>query len=179
MRDMELFSLVFGLLAQEAPKRGLVGMEYTQRYQPTQEGINDGPTLYAFKVGAKRYGYRGVKQIPDIDAPTGMKRIETQAMETTLQFSVVQPIATGMGDLTHSDRLNAVASVMQSPDFQKLLIANGASILRITEVRTPQVINDYSQWEENPSFDAVFKHDDVWIDGVQEAKTFEFRLYAL
>lgn len=180
MRDMELFGLVFGLLAQEAPKRGLAGMEFTQRYQPTQQGINTGPTIYAFKVGpARRYGYRGVKQIPDLDAPNGMKRIETQAMETTLQFSVVQPIATAMNDLTHSDRLNAVAGVMQSPDFQKLLIVNGASILRITEVRTPQVINDYSQWEENPSFDAVFKHDDVWIDGVQEVKSFEFHLYAL
>ena len=84
-----------------------------------------------------------------------------------------------MNARTHSDTLNAIAGVMQSPDFQTLLIQNGASILRIADIRMGQVINDKDQWEENPTFDAVIKHDDVWIDGVQEAKTFEFHLYAL
>lgn len=179
MRDMQLYALLFGLLAQEAPKRGLVGLEFTQRYQPTQEGITDGPTIYAYKVGDKRYAYRGVKQIPNVDSPTGMTRIETQAMETTLQFSVVQPLALNMGDRTHSDTLNMIAGVMQSPDFQTLLIQNKTSILRITDVRMAQVINDKGQWEENPTFDAVIKHEDVWIDGVEQVTTFEFHLYAL
>lgn len=180
MRDKQLYALLFGLLAQEAPKRGLAGLEYTQRYQPTQEGIANGPTIYAYKVGPdRRYGYRGVKQIPKIEPAEGLTRIETQAMESTFQFSVVQPLNNDMNARTHSDTLNILAGVMQGPDFQTLLIANGASILRITDVRMAQVINDKGQWEENPSFDAVIKHDDVWIDGVEEAKTFEFRLYAL
>jgi hypothetical protein len=177
MRDMELYALVNTLLAQECPKRGLAGMEYTQRYQPQQEGINDGPTIYTAKVADKRYGFRGVKQVPDPNEPQDLIRTETQSVETTLQFSVVQPKATGMSDLTHSDRLNIVASVMQTPDFVKLLIQNGASILRITDVRLARVINDFNEWEENPSFDAVIKHNDVWIDGVQEVKSFEFNLY--
>jgi hypothetical protein len=179
MRDMELYALMFGLLAQEGPKRDLVGYEFTQRYQPTQEGVSNAPTIYLFKVGGKRYGFRSVKQIPKIAPAEGLTRIETQDRETTLQFSVTQPLNTDMAARTHSDTLNLVASVMQSPDFIKLMIQNKASILRITDVRMAQVINDKGQWEENPSFDAVIKHADVWIDGVEEAKTFEFRLYAI
>lgn len=179
MRDMELYALVFGLLAQECPKRGLAGYKFTQRYQPTQQGVSTAPTIYSTKIGDKRYGYRSVRDVPKVAPEEGLTRIERQNKETTLQFSVVQPLDVSMNARTHSDTLNLVASVMQSPDFVKLLVQNDTSILRVTDVRLAQVINDKGQWEENPSFDAVIKHADVWIDGIPEAKTFEFRLYSI
>lgn len=179
MRDMELYALLFGLLAQECPKRALGGLQFAQRYQPTQEGVPDLPTIYATKIGDKRYGFRSNQNIPKVAPEEGVTRIERQAKETTLQFSVTQPLNTDMSARTHSDTLNQVAGVLQSQDFVHLLIANEASILRVTDIRLTHFVNDKGQQEESPTFDAVIKHDDVWIDGVPEIKTFEFRFYAL
>lgn len=180
MLDKQLYALVFGLLAQECPKRGLDRLLFSQRYQPTQEGIDDPTTIYMTKVGPdRRYGWRGVRNVPKVAPEVGMTRIERQDKETTLQFSVTQPLDISLTGRTHSDTLNIVAAVVQSPDYLKALIANKASVLRVTDIRMAQVINDKGQWEENPSFDAVFKHEDVFIDGIQQVTTFEFNLYAL
>lgn len=180
MTDKELFVLLRGLLLQEGPKRGLAGFEFASRYQPTQQGIPKAKAIYMFVTTPKRrYGFRSVTHTPRVPPETGVSRREVQNMETTFQFSVTQPLDISVDGPTHGDTLNLVASVIQSPDFVSEIIKNGASVLRITQVRMANVINDYDQWEENPTFDLTLKHQDVFVDNVPEVVRFQFKLYPL
>lgn len=177
MRDMELYVLLRTLLIAQAPLRNLVDVQYPNRYQPTQQGVPTARSIFLFKIGPdKRYGWRSVthKTVNDV-----IQRVERQSMETTIQFSASQPPTIDPAELTTSDVLNVAAGVMQSPDFVSALIINNASILRVTDIRNSHFKNDKDLWEENPSFDAVIKHEDVWIDGVPQIHTFEFNIHSV
>lgn len=178
MRDNELFILVRQWLATAAPLRGIVGAEYILSFQPTQQGRPSQRAVRMFVVANKRYGYRKTVTVNG-DGTGLMPRTETQAMETTLQFAVTQPLDLDDAALTHGDVLKTIAACLQSDDAVQFFIANGASVLRVGDVRGGYVINDRGQHEENPSFDIVIKHNDVFIDGVPQVHTFEFEILSV
>lgn len=177
MLDNQLYILVRQLLTVQAPTRGLVDVQYPQRYQPTQQGRNTERTVYLHKVSDTRIGSAQVEQ-RFIGGAT-VQRVETQSMETILQFSVTQPAAMDDDELTHDDVLKIVAATLQSQDSQSFLVANAASILRVRDIRNTFVQNDRHQFEPSPTFDAVFKHNDVFIDGVPYINTFTFEVHAV
>ena len=178
MRDNELFILVRQWLATAAPLRSIVGAEYILSFQPMQQGRASQRAIRMFVVSNKRYGYRKTVAVNG-DSLGLMPRTETQAMETTLQFAVTQPVDLDDGALTHGDVLKIVAACLQSDDAVQFFIANGASLLRVADVRGGYVINDRGQHEENPTFDITIKHNDVFIDGVPQVHTFEFQIIPL
>lgn len=173
MRDNQIYILLTQLLTVQAPPRGIVA-EYAQRYQPTQQGRNTDRTVMFFKVLDKAIGSAQVSTVPN---GATMQRTETQSMEATIQFSVTQPPAMADGDLTHNDVLKAIRATLQSQDAQKFLVANGASVLRVGDMRNPFMVNDRGQFEPNPSFDLILKHNDVFVDGVPFIETFNFQYF--
>lgn len=177
MLDNQLYQLMRQLLTVQAPPRGIVGGIYVQRYQPTQQGRNTDRTILMHKILDKRVGSAKVEQ--KYIAGVLVDRIETQSMESTFQFTVTQPPAMADADLTHDDVLKITAATMQGQDAQQFLIANGASILRISDIRNTFYINDRGQFEPNPSFDAVIKHNDVFVNGVPYFDTFTFDVFAV
>lgn len=176
MLDNQLYILMRQLLTTQAATRGLVDVEYPQRYQPTQQGRNTDRTVYMHCVAYKAIGSASVTQVAN---GATMRRTETQSMETTLQFSVTQPPVMEANQLTHGDVLKIIRATVQSQDSQAFLVANGASVLRVGDIRNMFVINDQNRDEPNPTFDLVIKHNDVFVDGVPFINTFSFEVHAV
>lgn len=176
MLDNQLYTLLRQRLVDVAPLRGITTAQYLLRYQPLQQGRQNERTVYMSKVTDKRYGSRQVEQewIGGV-----LRRTERQAMETTIQFNVTQPVAMLDTDLTHGDVLKTIAACLQSPDTQSFMVTNGASVLRVTDIRNAYWNNDRDQNEENPSFDIVIKHNDVFVDSVPYVTAFKFNVHAV
>lgn len=176
MLDSQLYAMLTQYLVTAAPLRGVTNSQYLLRPQPAQQGRPDGRSVWMSKISDRRVGWRKMTHKWDGAAEV---RTEVQAMETTLQFSVTQPPMMDAGELSHGDVLKIVAGAIQSDDAQKFFIGAGASVLRVTDVRTIYPKNDRDQFEESPTFDVTFKHNDTFVDGVAVFDTFEFRVIAV
>lgn len=169
MRDIELTTLMRSSLAALVPARHAGPLGYKMRYQPTQQGRPTEPTLWFHKLGDVRYGQRLVRNFWD---GAVMQRIEVQSMATTYQISATQ--SEQMADVTPSDVVNIVASVMQSEDWILRLRPYHVQVLRTRDVRGGYDKNDQDQWEQTPSFDITFSHTDTYRDDQQVVTAFEF-----
>lgn len=174
MLELNLFNMLSVTLGEIAPLRGLTNTVWPLRYQANQQGRPDGRAVWMDCILHKPRGWPAVKQHGILGQ--GLARTEVQAMETTIQFSVTQATATTLGDLTHTDVLTRVMRCVQSRPFMEKLLTHQASVLRVDQIRTPKMSNDKGNWEQNPSFDLVVKHEDVYVDGVPQFDSFEFRL---
>ena len=173
MLDNDLYVLMRQWLAVEAPRRGVTPCEFKLRFQPLHTGRPDERTVYMHVIGYRRIGQRGVKQVPTL---TGIQRTETQSRSTTLQFSVTQPLELDDDTLTHGDVMNLIAASMQGEPAIEWFRQYGVSFERVTDVRQIYVNNDRDQNEENPSFDLVVKHNDIYVDAVPQITLFNFDL---
>lgn len=174
MLDGQLYAMLTQYLVTAAPLRGVTNSQYLLRPQPQQQGRPNGRCVWMSKILDRRVGQRKVDVKWD-----GLEevRTETQSMETTLQFSVTQPPMMDAGELSHGDVLKVIAAALQSDPAIQFFKSVGASVLRITDIRTIFPKNDRDQFEESPTFDVTFKHNDVFVDDVPIINTFEFRTF--
>jgi hypothetical protein len=158
MLDNQLISLVIGTITAQEAAAGIPGTPIAQAFQPTQQGVNTGPTVYLYKVGDRRYGFAGRSDVWNQTSST-MVHTETQQYETTLQFSALatQDPATPT-QYTASDLLNLIAYTLQSSATVAALQAQGVGVERITDVRNPYFTDDRDRFEASPSFDVVLTH---------------------
>lgn len=178
MLDRQLYILLIQTLAQLAPLRGVVDRAYLQRYQPTQQGRPDGPTIWMHKVGDKAIGTARRTHTPAV-SPSGMLRREEQAMETTIQFSCTQPVDLAPDGYSHGDIIKAVRACLQSDEFISRTMPYGVSVLRVQDIRTTHYKNDLNEWEQSPTFDLVVKHTDVYLDTQPQITKFEFEIISV
>jgi len=163
MLDNELIQIFRPLIIAGLTARGFNGVSVVQAYQPTQQGINTGPTVYFFKVGDHRYGYLHRKDEWDPDEEK-IIHTETQLYETTFQISaLVTSNPSNINTYTASDLVNTVSAILQSDATLDALQDAGAPILRITDIRNPYFTDDRDRFEENPSFDFILIHEQVSI----------------
>ncbi|OWK42058.1 phage gateway protein [Fimbriiglobus ruber] len=161
MLDNQLISLVISTIIAQEAAAGIPGTPLAQAFQPTQQGVNTVPTVYLYKVGDKRYGFRGVTDIWNVQT-SQMVHTETQQYETTLQFSALatQNPATP-SQYTASDILNLVAYIVQSSATVAALEAQGVGVERVTDVRNPYFSDDRDRFEASPNFDVVLTHKQI------------------
>jgi hypothetical protein len=145
-----------------------------QAYQPTMQGVNTGPTVYLTKIGDHRYGFLGRIDFWDPDTAK-MYHIENQIYETTFQISAWVISDPKNPFYTASDLVTAAALVMQNDATRAILNANGVGILRITDQRNPQFVDDRGFYEQSPSFDFTLTYTQsiVTVDPVITSTTLE------
>jgi hypothetical protein len=155
MTDNQLIQLFFPIIQTGLVTNGFPNVIVKQANQPTQQGVNTGPTVYFFKVSSKRYGFLGRKDRWDSDAET-MIHTESQYYETTFQVSaLVQQNPKTPNQYTASDLVNEVASILQSDNTIDTFNESGIGILRVTDLVNPYFVDDRDQFEASPSFDFV------------------------
>lgn len=137
---------------------------YRIRTQPIQAGRPTEPTIYFNLIANKRYGW------PKHDGDE-MRQI----LESTIQFSVQQPVAVGRADRTVMDVVDMLAMAMNSPEFISAMLPQ-VTTLRIGEVKQAPYQNDIGQWEQVPVFDAVFRHHQRWIRNVPCITRCEYKI---
>jgi hypothetical protein len=163
MRDNDLIRLFLPIINTGLVVAGFTDVVVKQSNQPTQQGINSGPTVYFFKVGDKRYGY--LRRDDEWDENDNlMVHTEMQYYETTFQISalVMQNPKTPY-QYTASDLINQAAAILQSDNTISTLEASDVGILRIGEIRNPYFLDDRDQFEAVSSFDFVLTHNQTII----------------
>ena len=162
MRDNTLFIFLRETLLALLPMRG-VDVEVKQSYQPTQQGRPGKSAVFLHKIMDKRHGSRGIIERFD-EAKGKMVRVESQAIETTIQFNALAAERNPADDeeYTAADILKAVAAVLQSREFLDVGRAAGVFALRIQDMRNQTFENERDRFEFEPSFDAVFVHTDIF-----------------
>ena len=171
MTDNDLIKLFLPIINAGLIADGYTGVTVKQANQPTQQGVNTGPTVYFYKTGDKRYGFLG--RIDEWDTVNSvMKHTETQYYETTFQINaLVLQNVNNTNSYTASDLVNEVASIMQSDQARRIMITAGVGILRVTDVVNPYFLDDRDQFEASPSFDFVltYKQTRVTTEPVVES----------
>jgi hypothetical protein len=155
MTDNQLIQLFLPIIQAGLIADGFTDVITKQANQPTQQGVNTGPTVYFFKVASKRYGFLGRWDKWD-SLDSEMVHTESQYYETTFQIStLVRQLPMTPNQYTASDLANEVASIMQSDNTRAILNASGVGILRVTDIANPYFVDDRDQFEASPSFDFV------------------------
>lgn len=155
MTDNQMIQLFLPVIKAGLQTDGFTNVIVKQANQPTQQGINTGPTVYFYKISNKRYGFLGRLDVWDSNA-SEMVHTESQYYETTWQVSalVLQSPKTP-NQYTAADLVNEVASIMQSDNTRAILNNAGVGILRIIELPNPYFVDDRDQFEASPSLEFV------------------------
>lgn len=156
MLDNALILLFLPIIQNGLTADGFEGVVVKQANQPTQQGINVGPTLYFFKVGDVPVGLISTQETL-ID---GVLTDSTyQWYQTTFRISaLVLQDPTTPSQYTASDLVNEARAIMQSQITVETLAQSDVGILRVTEVGNQYFKDDRDQFEANPSFDFTLTH---------------------
>lgn len=163
MRDNEIIIAIRAALIGRLQTRGIVA-EVLQAYQPTQQGMAEGAAIYLHKIADRRYGFPERRDVYN-PATLQFDSLESSQMESTWQFSANVPQnPADDAQLTNADVVKAAAFAFQSDTVLGALRQAGLGVLRITSIRTLQVVDDRGNFQANPSFDVTFTHRDSTLD---------------
>jgi len=181
MRENEFATLLQTALTQFVRDR-IPGdsndIEFTQAFQPTQQDRPEGRAVYFKRLFGKRHGWPGTAYAFQVGRDN-FDRAESQIIETRYQFSVTQPANTAPDAITHNDILEGVAAGLQSQRFIAYLKANGAQVLRIIDITNVPFKNDQDQFEDYPTFDAIFLYTNEYVDEVAKLTATEAKIYPI
>lgn len=161
MLDNELIALIISTIIAGEANAGIPNTPIKQAFQPTNQGVNTGPTAYMFKVGDRRIGFPYRADVYDSMAGA-MTHTELQQYETTFQISCLStqnPANTTQ--YTASDIINLVAHILQSDTTISTLITEGIGILRIQSVRNPYFTDDRNRNESSANLDFTLTHKQI------------------
>lgn len=169
MRDNEVIIFILSFLNTQFAARSLSDVIIQQSYQPRDQGIPLGRTVFIHKISAPRYGYPGNKSV--YNEQTGLfDNRKTQWVTPTYQFdalSIQNP--SDVNSVTASDLLEETANILQSSVAIKSFKEQGIDIFRIDAIRENYIIDDQGRHEQLPSFDfkigyqAVFSTNDFRV----------------
>lgn len=135
-----------------------------QDYQPTAQGLPSDLVLLVHFVSERRYGFTQRAEVWNEDTEQ-FDRVQSQQIETTLQFSVAGPQDPAADtDPTLTDWAQRAAMALGSDDCLEALRLAGVGMTRITDVRIVYAVDDRDQHKGSPSFDATFTHRDTVVD---------------
>lgn len=174
MNDKQLAALFMAqLLPAIQAASGLAGVKLARNFQPRQQGANNSPYVYFFKIGDHRYGHPEKKDVWNATAGT-FDHIEIQQYESTYQFSAWVPQdPKDVTGLTESDILNTVSGIIQSDLILAAFRVQEVGILRVTDVRNPYIVDDRDRFEAVPSFDVILTHKRTSVSTIPAVVTYE------
>ncbi len=175
MLDNPLIILIRTSLLAGLKNRGYDDINVWQSYQPTQQGTSSDKTLYIHKITNGNHGFAGNQEIYD-EQNEVIKRITTEILTPTYQVSSTvvydenEPFAMTAGDLVY-----LAFSVMQSTEFQNLLLAQDVNIFRAGSIKNITVPSDKAGHEDRPTFDIQITHKNIYTTEVPVVKSVHHR----
>ncbi len=195
MLDNPLIALLISTIIAGEAVAGISGTPIKQAFQPTNQGVNSGPTAYLHKIGDVALGspWRGDEwaglgysdengnfltnenyDYLTVENSTVMAHTEVQQYETPFQISTLSTQdPTNLSQYTASDILNLIRSILQSTVTIDALNDNDVGILRIDMVRNPAFIDDRDRNEYSPSLDFTITHKQIVASTSNVVNTFE------
>jgi hypothetical protein len=172
-------------------------LQVKQAYQPTSQGANTKPTIYLHKLADRRAGTVShqerwvIKDAMDagfsfdggiFDGNEGvMIRTESQVYDTKFQVNAIvkQYQQDTIDTFTSSDLVNIAASIMQSANTIVTLAKDNVSLLRITNIRNMFFQDEDGQYQANPSFDLIMRHERTTQSIVPIVASAQYRIKAI
>lgn len=177
MRDNQIFAIIVPLIRSAlVADAAFSSVVVKQSYQPTQQGTPTGSAVFLHKLGDRRYGSPHRANVWDAIA-SKMIYTETEIMETSFQvdaLAIQNP--SNLLSITASDIVNRVATILQSQATIDALLASGLSVMRIGEIRNPQINDDRDNFEAAPSFDFILQHETATITEAEILTTTEYAI---
>ncbi len=174
MLDNPLIILLIATIKAGEATAGIAGTPVAQAFQPTQEGVSSAPTAYMHKLFDHPLGS---PQRADVWNGTKIIHTETQDYETTFQISALSiQDPNNQEQLTASDILNLVRSILQSMDTITALNAQGVGMLRVDQVRNQPFVDDQGRNEYQPSLDFTVQHKQIITSTAPIVGSVEFQL---
>lgn len=137
------------------------GLTVQQSYQPTDQGVPEGPTLFLHIINDVPYGFPAEKSTYN-EADGDFDTVESDVSVISFQVSAQYPDDVGnVSALTAVDLCNKARRLMQVRSTLASLRSSGLKITRISQVRITHIENDKGYFEEMPSFDFDLFYDTV------------------
>jgi hypothetical protein len=179
MLDNQLIQLFVPIISAGLIAQGYTGVKVKASYQPTQQGTENVPVVYFYKVFDRLYGFLHRYDYWDSNASQEV-HTETQVYETTFQImAYAQQDPANINSVTASDYANIVASILQSDSSRETMQASDVQILRVTDVRNLSMINDQDQFQYVPSFDFVLTHEQSVVTTSPVVESFTPGIYGI
>ena len=140
--------------------------------QPRQQGVPSTPVILFSHIGTVNVGWPEKAEVWNA-ANGNFDHVETQRRESRYQIGGLAPQTPGDPTLwTTADYVQAAASIMQSDATILTLLNSQVGVRHITDIRSTWFVDDRGQNEENPSFDVVFGHQDVFTTSTPPISVF-------
>lgn len=179
MRDVDLIDLIATRAETALTAINMADTPVLQNYQPNQQGVPTGPTVWFEKIIDHAYGWPSVKKIYNEERDVFEER-EDQGYTTVFQISALVPQEPGNTNIpTASDLLKYLQRYLTSNASRQIYRAQGAAIFRVTDIRNPKFEDDQSQFEARPSFDITFTHNDVLVTDIPAVTKVIPRIFAV
>lgn len=178
MNENALFTALFGIITPAVTATsGMSAVVGKQSYQPTQQGVPEGPVYYLSRLFDKRYGYLR-RDDEWNEATSTMVHTETQVMESTFQVDALWTQDPAVpAQLTAGDLVRRISSIMQSDATRAALKAAGVAVLRVQEIRNPKFANDKDRFQASPSFDFTVQWTLTTVTTTPHIDAYEAAIY--
>ena len=161
MLDNPLITLLIATIIAGEAIAGIPGTPIQQAFQPTQQGTPSAPTANIYKLGDLVLGSPQRSDVWDKASGT-IVHVETQDYETMFQISALSTqVPSNQTQLTASDILNLVRSILQSSATIQALADQGVGMLRVHDVRNIPFVDDRGRNEYSPSLDFIVQHKQI------------------
>lgn len=177
MTENELFELVRTSMLARLTAHGFPAQPTTvvRGYQVSQQGRNEGPTLYINRQALHQHGSPRDTHVKDLTDDKIVGRISEQVVEVQIQF--MASVAYNPTDgLRPADLLGLASRIMGTLAWRTLLREQGVSMLRVLDNQQTFRVNDRDQFEPVPVLLATFTFTDELRDVSPVVTTSRYRI---
>lgn len=138
-----------------------VGLTVQQAYQPRQEGVPLGPTIFFHPKDRTPVGTMSANDTIS-DDQTIFNHTQHQRVESTFQISALVPQSPADTDaMTEIDVLEVMRWLLQDSVTIATLAPLNVGVLRVTKLSSSFFEDDRHQNENEPMFDIILSHGDT------------------
>ena len=131
-------------------------------FQPRQSGTPDAAFISFYHVSTVNIGWAESSDV--YDAVAGMQNVQTQRKESRYTIGGLAPVLSS-SDMTTADYVGIAASILQNKAAIELFAQSNIGVQHITTINSVYFEDEKGQNEENPSFDVILSHKDVFVSG--------------
>ncbi len=163
MLDNQLIALIIQVLLAGETTANIPGLPIAAAFQPQENGVNSEPTAFLHKLFDHPYGFLQTTDVYD-DISQTIIHTESQKYETHFQLGALAIQNPNTPDqYTASDICNLCQSILRSDAARQTFQDQNVGIEKPGDVRNPAFLDDFQQYEYNPSFDFILTHDRVLV----------------
>lgn len=171
MIEADVWKAVISVLRTGLDVRGYTDITIHQAYQPVKQGPSSNKAVYLHKIMSRRVGHQGRKYDFNIDE---FDEFEKYWLAVTFQLRpLVSQDITDQDSITAYDIADLCAAILQTKATRQTLLESEISIEKIEQIPVSFSMNDYDEFDLDPTFDFTLLYEQTLTSKVPKVDTFE------